>query len=54
MGGRGGGDGFKLSYLKGGGGIGVSHQVVTKGKSKSSCGDNNQFRYFVICFQVPR
>lgn len=27
---RGGGDGFKLSYLKGGGGgISVSHQVVT-------------------------
>ena len=23
------GDGFKLSYLKGGGGISVSHQVVT-------------------------
>ena len=23
------GDGFKLSYLKRGGGIGVSHQVVT-------------------------
>lgn len=40
-------------YLKGGGGIGVSHQVVTKGKSKSGCGGNNQFRYFVICFQVP-
>ena len=54
MGGRGGGDGFKLSYLKGGGGIGVSHQVVTKGKSKSGCGGYNQFRYFVICFQVPR
>ena len=28
-GGGGGGDGFKLSYLKRGGGIGVSHQVVT-------------------------
>ena len=49
----GGGDGFKLSYLKGGGGISVSHQVVTWGKSKSGCGGNNQFRYFVIFFQVP-